>query len=156
MILYLIDGFYMVTCTVFPLSRFTAHDTLESERIQNRPPPWLTIGLENRLSGIYMQNSTNTTVNQGHNSWCLFFRNQGNRQYIVIRNLAVPHHFVSYLVFFSSIRVDPGPYIVTSPENTYPRGKHREIKVHRSNACAFPRMIMQRNEMWYTYTPLGI
>jgi hypothetical protein len=43
-------------------------DTLESERIQNRPPPWLTIGLENRLSGIYMQNSTNTTVNQGHNS----------------------------------------------------------------------------------------
>ena len=26
-------------------------------------------------------------------------------------------------------------YIVTSPENTYPRGKHEEIKVHRSNAC---------------------
>ena len=43
-------------------------DTLESERIQNRPPPWLTIGLENRLSGIYMQNSTNTTIIQGHNS----------------------------------------------------------------------------------------
>ena len=38
-------------------------------------------------------------------------------------------------VFFSSIRVDPGPYIVTSPENTYPRGKLGEIKVHRSNAC---------------------
>jgi hypothetical protein len=33
--------------------------------------------------------------------------------------------------FFSSIRVNPGPYIVTSPENTYPRGKHGEIKVHR-------------------------
>ena len=27
----------------------------------------------------------------------------------IIRNLAVRHHFVSYLVFFSSIRVDPGP-----------------------------------------------
>jgi hypothetical protein len=27
----------------------------------------------------------------------------------IIRNLAVPRHFVSYLVFFSSIRVDPGP-----------------------------------------------
>jgi hypothetical protein len=38
------------------------------EKIQNRPPPWLTIGLGNRLSGVYMQNSTNTTVNQGHNS----------------------------------------------------------------------------------------
>jgi hypothetical protein len=38
------------------------------------------------------------------------------------------------LCFFSSIRVDPGPYIVTSPENRYPRGKHGEIKVHRSNA----------------------
>ena len=31
--------------------------------------------------------------------------------------------------------MDPGPYIVASPENTYPRGKHGEIKVHRSNAC---------------------
>ena len=57
---------------------------------QNRPPLWLTIGLGNRSSGIYMQNSTNTTVNQWHNSWWgptmlvhsirLFFRNQGNRQ----------------------------------------------------------------------------
>jgi hypothetical protein len=27
----------------------------------------------------------------------------------IIRNLAVHRHFVSYLVFFSSIRVDPGP-----------------------------------------------
>ena len=27
----------------------------------------------------------------------------------IIRNLAVPHHFVAYLVFISSIRVDPGP-----------------------------------------------
>ena len=53
----------------------------------------------------------------------------------IIRNLAVPPHFVSYLVFFSSIRVDPGSYIATSPENTYPRGKHGGIKVHRSNAC---------------------
>ena len=44
-----------------------------------------------------------------------------------------PH--IGYLCFFSSIRVDPGPYIVTSPENTYLSGKHGEIKVHRSNAC---------------------
>ena len=27
----------------------------------------------------------------------------------IIRNLAVPSHFVAYLVFISSIRVDPGP-----------------------------------------------
>ena len=63
--------------------------------------------------GYTYENSTNTTI---------------------IRNLAVPRHFVSYLVFFSIIRVDPGPYIVTIPENTYPCGKHGEIKVHRSNA----------------------
>jgi hypothetical protein len=47
----------------------------------------------------------------------------------IIRNLAVPRHFVAYLVFISSICVDPGP------ENTYPCGKHGEIKVHRSSAC---------------------
>ena len=52
----------------------------------------------------------------------------------IIRNLAVPRHFVAYLVFISSIRVDPGPRN-TSPENMYPRGKHGEIKVHRSSAC---------------------
>ena len=82
--------------TIFDKPReknWTGHqDTLESERIQIRPRPWLTIGLGNRLSGVYMQNSTNTTVtvNQGQNSWWgstqsvhsirLFFRNQGNRQ----------------------------------------------------------------------------
>ena len=27
----------------------------------------------------------------------------------IIRNLAVPRHFVAYLVFISSIRVNPGP-----------------------------------------------
>ena len=27
----------------------------------------------------------------------------------IIRNLAVPHHCVAYLVFISSIRVNPGP-----------------------------------------------
>jgi hypothetical protein len=27
----------------------------------------------------------------------------------IIRNLSVPRHFVAYLVFISSIRVDPGP-----------------------------------------------
>ena len=63
----------------------------------------------------------------------VFFQQSGKST--IIRNLAVPHHFVSYLVvFFPGIHVDPGPYIVTSPENTYPRGKHGEIKVHRSNA----------------------
>ena len=63
---------------------------------------------------------------------------QKSRKSTIIRNLAVPRHFVSYLVFFfSSIHVDPWLYIVTSPENTYPRGKHGEIKVHRSNACVY-------------------
>ena len=78
------------------------------ERFQNRPPLWLTIGLGNRSSGVYMQNSTNTTVNQWHNSWWgptrlvhsirLFFRK--SEKSTIIRNLAVRHHFVSYLVFF--------------------------------------------------------
>ena len=64
----------------------------------------------------------------------VFFQQSGKST--IIRYVAVPHHFVSYLVFFfPGIHVDPGPYIVTSPENTYPRGKHGEIKVHRSNAC---------------------
>jgi hypothetical protein len=62
-----------------------------------------------------------------------FFQQSGKST--IIRNLAVPRHFVSYLMFFfPGIHVDPGPYIITSPENTYPRGKHGEIKVHRSNA----------------------
>jgi hypothetical protein len=43
-------------------------DMLESEIIQNKPPTKLTIGLGNRLSVVYMQNGTNTTVKQGHNS----------------------------------------------------------------------------------------
>jgi hypothetical protein len=62
----------------------------------------------------------------------------------MIRNLAVPRHFVSYLVFFSSIRVDPGPYIVTIPENTYPRGKHGEMSIGRktSDCTVFPGFIM--------------
>ena len=62
-----------------------------------------------------MQNSTNTTVNQGHNSWVhkvsafhpFIFQKSGKTT--IIRNLAVPRHFVAYLVFISSIRVDPGP-----------------------------------------------
>jgi hypothetical protein len=121
----------------------SSKDTLESGRIQNRPPPWLTIGLGNRLSWVYMQNSTNTTVVPGaqqlmgvHKVSALHpFIFQKSGKSTIIRNLAVPRHFVSYLVFFSSIRVDPGLYIVTSPENTYPRGKHGEIKAHRSNVC---------------------
>jgi hypothetical protein len=55
-------------------------------------------------------------------------RNQKSGKSTIIRNLAVQRHFVSYLVFFSSIRVDPGP-------TNRGRGKHGEIKVHRSNAC---------------------
>jgi hypothetical protein len=51
------------------------------------------------------------------------------------------------LCFFSSIRVDPGPYIVTSPENTYPRGKHGEIKVHRSNACVLKQIILESSNV---------
>ena len=58
----------------------------------------------------------------------------------IIRNLTVLCHFVAYLVFFFQYSCGPRAhkqrsYIVTSPENTYPRGKHGEIKVHRSNAC---------------------
>ena len=34
---------------------------------------------------------------------------QKSRKSTIIRNLAVPRHFVAYLVFISSIRVDPGP-----------------------------------------------
>jgi hypothetical protein len=49
-------------------------------------------------------------------------------------------HFSSIRVdpgqYFSSIRMGPGPYIVISPENTYPQGKHGEIKVHRSKRLA--------------------
>ena len=68
----------------------------------------------------------------------------------IIRNLAVPRQFVAYLVFISSIHVDPGPrnrgptlLLHTSPENTYPRGKHGEIKVHQSSACEFVWMISE-------------
>ena len=62
-----------------------------------------------------------------------FFQQSGKST--IIRYLAVPHHFFLTLwFFFPGIHVDPGPYIVTSPENTYPRGIHGEIKVHRSNA----------------------
>ena len=55
-------------------------------------------------------------------------RNRKSGKSTIIRNLAAQRHFVSYLVFFSSIRVDPGP-------TNRGRGKHGEIKVHRSNAC---------------------
>jgi hypothetical protein len=34
---------------------------------------------------------------------------QKSEKSTIIRNLAVPCHFVAYLVFISSIRVDPGP-----------------------------------------------
>ena len=64
-----------------------------------------------------MQNSTNTTVNQWHNSWWgstrlvhsirLIFQKSGKAT--IIRNLAVPSYFIAYLVFMSSNRVDPAP-----------------------------------------------
>jgi hypothetical protein len=91
-------------------------DTLESGRIQNRPPTKLTTGLGNRLSGVYMQNSTNTTGTgaqqlMGIHKVSAFhpFIFQKSGKSTIIRNLAVPRHFVAYLVFISSIRVDPGP-----------------------------------------------
>jgi hypothetical protein len=34
---------------------------------------------------------------------------RGSGKSTIIRNLAVSRHFVAYLVFISSIRVDPGP-----------------------------------------------
>ena len=54
----------------------------------------------------------------GHNSWWGSTRfNSAFHPFIfpksgkltIIINLAVPRHFVAYLVFISSIRVDPGP-----------------------------------------------
>jgi hypothetical protein len=45
-----IDFFFMYTT----FCNFLCITVLESERIQNRPPPWLTIGLGNRLSGVYV------------------------------------------------------------------------------------------------------
>ena len=40
-----------------------------------------------------------------------------------------------FLVFVWTQGPEIEAYIVTSPENTYPRGKHGEINVHRSSAC---------------------
>jgi hypothetical protein len=37
--------------------------------------------------------------------------------------------------------------IVTSPENTYPRGKHGEINVHRSSACEQNRLMIAYMEV---------
>ena len=67
---------------------------------------------------------------------------QKSEKSTIIRNLAVPHHFVAYLVFISSIRVDRGPRnrgptSLLALKKYVPRGKHGEIKVHRSSACAY-------------------
>jgi hypothetical protein len=51
------------------LSVFGINNTLYSRHSFRRGGAKLTIGLGNRLSTVYMQNSTNMTVNQGHNSW---------------------------------------------------------------------------------------
>ena len=125
----------------------SSKDTLESERIQNKPPTKLTIGLGNRLSGVYMQNSTNTTVNRGTTA------DRGPQGQCIpsvyfseIREIdnnkkcsSTPPFCCLPCVYFQ-YSCGPRthkqrPYIVTSPENTYPRGKHGENKVHRSSAC---------------------
>ena len=111
------------------------------ERIQNRPPTQLTIGLENRLSGgIYAKqyeydSKPGAQQLMGVHKVSAFhpFIFQKSGKSTIIRNLAVPRHFVAYLVFISSIRVDPGPR--NRGDTTYPRGKHGEIMVHRSSAC---------------------
>ena len=86
-------------------------------------PKWTSALVDNQsweliVGSIYMQNSTNTTVNQGHNVVQLMgvhkvsafhpYIFQKSGKLTIIRNLAVPHHFVAYHVFISSIRVDPG------------------------------------------------
>jgi hypothetical protein len=59
----------------------------------------------------------------------------------IIRNLAVPLHFVAYLVFISSIRVDPGPRnrgptsLLALKIRTLWQTRYGKIKVHRSSAC---------------------
>jgi hypothetical protein len=77
-------------------------DTLESERIQP------VLGTDCRgyickivqiqqLMGVHMVSAFHPFI----------FQKSGKST--IIRNLAVPRHFVAYLVFISSIRVDPGP-----------------------------------------------
>ena len=96
-------------------------DTLESERIQP------VLGTDCRgyickivqiqqLMGVHMVSAFHPFI----------FQKSGKST--IIRNLAVPRHFVAYLVFISSIRVDPEIEALNS-------GKHGEIKVHRSSAC---------------------
>ena len=77
--------------------------TLESERIQNRPPTKLTIGLGNRLSGAQQLMG----VHKVSAFYPFIFQKSGKST--IIRNLAVPRHFVAYLVFISSISVDLEP-----------------------------------------------
>ena len=57
----------------------------------------------------------------------------------IIRNLAVSRHFVAYLVFISSIRVDPGPTnrgptSLLALKIRTPVANTGEIKVHWSSA----------------------
>ena len=61
----------------------------------------------------------------------------------IIRNLAVPRHFVAYLVFISSIRVDPGPrnrgptsllaLKIRTPWQTQSHGRSCEFRMHMKN-----------------------
>ena len=43
------------------------------------------------------------------------------------------------------------PYIATSPENTYPRAKHGEIKVHRSIACVISWLSIFSNFNYWAF-----
>jgi hypothetical protein len=84
---------------------------------------------------------------------------QKSEKSTIIRNLAVSRHFVSYLVFFSSIRVDPGPYIVTSPENTYPvanTGKLRSIgQMPVEKTTGLPQVTDKRYHIMLYTPPCG-
>ena len=94
----------------------SSKDTLESERIQNRPPTQLTIGQEQIAGGIYAKqyeynSKPGAQQLMGVHKVSAFhpFIFQKSGKSTIIRNLAVPRHFVAYLVFISSICVDPGP-----------------------------------------------
>jgi hypothetical protein len=82
-----------------------------------------------------MQNSTNTTVNQEHKVSAFHpFIFQKSGKSTIIRYLAVPRHFVAYLVFISSIRVDPGCVSFSELENdTLNQAELNEIKINENN-----------------------
>ena len=96
-------------------SKTTLMPSLWSERIQNRPPTKLTIGLGTGCRGIYAKQyeydskpgAQQLTGVHKVSAFHPFILQKSGKS--TIRNLAVPRHFVAYLVFISSIRVNPGP-----------------------------------------------